>query len=96
MTGTKPARCHCGSVSWERSIEENRYTCCSCKRPMWQPMETAPKNEKTILVYGRWCPGDTYFDLAFTHWDPDDEAWIFDGEDMLEMLYWMHLPDPPK
>lgn len=59
-------------------------------------MELAPKDGTTILVYGHWCPGDTYRDLAFTHWDADEEAWLFDGDDMMEMLYWMPMPDLPK
>lgn len=47
---TEPAKCHCGSISWERNIEESRYTCCSCKRSLWQPIETAPEDD-WILVY---------------------------------------------
>jgi hypothetical protein len=36
------------------------------------------------------------YDIAFAFWDDDDGAWLFDGEEMLEMLYWMPLPELPK
>ena len=47
---TDPAKCHCGSISWERKIEENRYICASCKRPLWQPIATAPRDDTDVLV----------------------------------------------
>tara|TARA_R110000822_G_scaffold143954_7_gene282501 strand:+ start:2652 stop:2849 length:198 start_codon:yes stop_codon:yes gene_type:complete len=62
------------------------------------PMETAPKDGKTILVYGAWSVPTVpaIYDIAFAFWDGDDEDWLFDGEEMLEMLYWMPLPESPK
>lgn len=94
---TNPAQCHCGSISWERKIEETRFICCSCKRPLWQPMETAPKTGVTILVYGNYWPDvPAIYDIAFAYWDDDASAWLFDGEEMLEMLYWMPLPEGPR
>lgn len=96
MNEHKPAKCYCGSISWERNIEENRFICCSCKRPLWMPMETAPKDGTTILVYGHWPVDGSVLDIAFAYWDADDLAWIFDGEEMLIMRCWMPIPDPPK
>jgi hypothetical protein len=93
---TNPAKCHCGSISWERNIEESRYICASCKRPLWQPIETAPKDGRTILVYGHWAVDNSVPDIAFAYWDDDARFWIFDAEEMLTMLYWMNLPEPPR
>ena len=92
---TEPAKCHCGSLSWERKIEEQRFVCCSCKRPLWQPIETAPKDGRTILAYGCWPIHPTVPDIAFVYWDEDSNWWAFDGEEML-ITHWMHLPEPPK
>jgi hypothetical protein len=93
---TNPAQCHCGSISWERRIEESRFICASCKRPLWQPMETAPKDGRTILVHGHWAVDNSVPDIAFAYWDEDARFWIFDAEEMLTMLYWMPLPDGPR
>ena len=93
---TDPAQCHCGSISWERRIEESRYICASCKRPLWQPIETAPKNGTTILVYGSWYPDGEWKDLAFATWLAGEEMWTFDGDLMLGMTHWMPLPEPPR
>ena len=95
MSEPEPAKCHCGSISWERRIEERRFICASCKRPLWQPIETAPKDGTTILVYGAWICDGSVRDIAFVCWDTDREAWEFDGEEMMVMYYWMPLPDEP-
>ena len=92
---TEPSKCYCGSLSWERKIEEQRFVCCSCKRPLWQPLETAPKDGRTFLAYGCWPDHPTVPDLAFVYWDEDSNSWAFDGEEML-ITHWMHLPEPPK
>jgi len=90
---TEPAKCYCGSISWERNIEESRYTCCSCKRPLWQPIETAPKNKKRILAKRNktikivvWC-------AALGEWGNPQE-WGDDG--LFRPTHWMPLPDLPK
>jgi len=93
---TNPAQCHCGSISWERNLAETRFICCCCKRPLWQTMETAPKDGRTILVYGNWPVVPAIYDIAFSYWDDDAGAWLFDGEEMLEMLYWMPFPAGPR
>ena len=46
-----PEKCQCGSVSWERKIVENRYICAICKRPLWQLIETAPKDDTDVLIF---------------------------------------------
>jgi hypothetical protein len=93
---TNPATCHCGSISWGRDLDAGRYTCVSCYRPLWQPIETAPKDGTTILVYGHWAVDHNVPDIAFAYWDDDARFWIFDAEEMLTMLYWMPLPDGPR
>jgi hypothetical protein len=90
----KPAKCHCGSISWGRNIEESRYICASCKRPLWQPIESAPKDGTTILAYGAWPMFPTMPDVCFCHWDEDEQWWAFDGEEML-LTHWMPLPEGP-
>ena len=92
----KPARCQCGSVSWSLDLSKMLYRCCSCHNELWQPMETAPKDGRTILVYGYWAVDNSVPDIAFAYWDDDARFWIFDAEEMLTMLYWMNLPEPPR
>ena len=84
---TDPAKCHCGSISWERNIEENRYICASCKRPLWQPVETAPRDDTEVLVLcrdggiligafagGMWWIEQTFYEKREpTHWMPIPE-----------------------
>ena len=84
---TDPAKCHCGSISWERRIEESRYICASCKRPLWQPIATAPRDDTDVLVlcdHGIisigsfcgtmwWIEQTTYEKREPTHWMPIPE-----------------------
>ena len=86
------AKCHCGSISWKRKIEENRYICVSCKPPLWQPIETAPRDGTTILVYE---PG--FFQTAAWEanefkagWTNASGGWIGD------VTYWMPIPEAPQ
>jgi hypothetical protein len=88
---TEPAKCHCGSISWERRIEENRYICCSCKRPLWQPIETAPKDGTMILVWFSEAA------RAMLLWWFDDH-WRFLGSTTIPIVYpthWMPIPEGP-
>ena len=98
MSEPTPAKCHCGSSSWGKEPETGRYTCVSCYRPLWMPMETAPKDGTTILVYGAWQTpiSPAVYEIAFACWDKELGWWQFDGEEMLEMLCWMRVPDLPK
>jgi len=87
---TEPAKCHCGSSSWERRIEESRYICASCKRPLWQPIETAPVDDTDILVFSEglvWV-ASSYHGM-----------WWFEKRDdisLSEPTHWMPLPEPPR
>ena len=86
---TNPAKCHCGSISWERKIEESRYICASCKRPLWQPVETAPKDDTDVLVL---CEdgGILIGCHCGTKW------WIEQTRfEERKPTHWMPLPEPP-
>ena len=86
---TEPAECYCGSISWERNVEERRYTCCSCKRPLWQPIETAPKDGTCVLVYSKGRVISAYF----LH---DDWLEVLHSYSFNDPTHWMPLPEPPK
>jgi Protein of unknown function (DUF551) len=71
----------------------------------WQPIETAPKDGTSILVYGR--PNDidglVYFRGPSTHsaaWDEIDDAFCLTGGTwtgpFIEPTHWMPLPEPPQ
>ena len=95
---TNPAKCHCGSISWERRIEESRYICASCKRPLWQPIETAPKDGTPVLAVLH-CRSSGWTEVEVIEWDEEDEQW-YGGksgwiEDETLTGHWMPLPEPP-
>ena len=88
---TKPEKCQCGSVSWERKIAENRYICASCKSPLWQPIETAPKDEWILTYQAHGQHGGTVFTGGHCYvakWAYGNEFWydkssnIFEIQDM--------------
>ena len=88
---TEPAKCYCGSLSWERKIEEQRYICCSCKRPLWQLIGTAPKDGTTILVYE---PG--FFQTAAWEANEFKAGWTnASGSWLGDVTYWMPIPEAP-
>ena len=57
-------------------------------QPRWQPIETAPRNGSTIIVYE---PG-FYQTAAWTGggWTNASNSWLGD------VTHWMPLPKPPK
>jgi len=92
MTEPTPAKCHCGSISWERRIEERRFICASCKRPLWQPIETAPRDGTAVLVYddGFFQTAAWYVGLRRAGWTNAADSWLGD------VTHWMPIPDGPK
>jgi hypothetical protein len=92
-----PEKCQCGSVSWERKIVENRYICAICKSPLWQPIETAPKDGTVIIVYGYKNDRPN----VQTHFY-QTAAWVGNGYTnaanswLKDVTHWMLLPAPPK
>jgi hypothetical protein len=93
---TNPAQCHCGSISWERNIEESRFICASCKRPLWQPIEPAPKvpddwqaDQPSFLV---WDGKDTYCVQADLY-VKDNGCGCCSSE--IKATHWMPIPEGP-
>lgn len=62
------------------------------REPVWQPIETAPKNGRPVLVAWAnkptWAPVTAY--VGDGQWHDEDEAIYRDP------THWMPLPDPPK
>ena len=63
--------------------------------PVWQPIETAPKDGLHILAHD----GNTYYPPAVVHWHVDD--WYLsncpiDGNNEYDPAHWMPLPTPPQ
>ena len=70
----------------------------------WQPIETAPRDKTTILV---WCDGDCYAVWWVPRYDADGEFWndfegwgVSDNNNEPHPLcgrptHWMSLPAPP-
>lgn len=64
----------------------------------WQPIETAPKDGRMVLLYPSrcWCDEDDRGEVAY--WDADFSEWVGIGpiaEDYTGPTHWMPLPDPP-
>lgn len=60
----------------------------------WQPIETAPKNSTSRLV---WNPSNQC--IYCVTWDEDEDAWcVFGGYSAFidTPTHWMPLPEPPK
>jgi len=91
-----PATCHCGSNSSEHRFGEQRWLCVHCKRQMWMPIETAPKDGTWLLVFGFWYPHGEYSGIALGAYLPAEEMWTFDGDLMCRPTHWMPLPEPPR
>jgi hypothetical protein len=91
MTDHTPAKCHCGSSSWGKEPETSRYTCVSCYRPLWMPIEAAPRDGTIILVYE---PG--FFQTAAWEANEFKAGWTnASGSWLGDVTYWMPLPEPP-
>lgn len=100
MTEPKPAKCHCGSSSWGREPETNRYTCVSCYRPLWQPIETAPKDGRCFIGYFYHAEQGQFYQMI--SWDIHADmfgrnpSWLNSCNESWEgFTHWMPLPEPP-
>ena len=101
MNEPTPAKCYCGSISWGKEPESNRYTCVSCYRPLWMPMETAPK-DRSFLAIINWDVGDKDDrQVEILEWDPEEMDWFTHNGGWLKKAGlhadgWMPLPELPK
>ena len=60
----------------------------------WQPIETAPKDDKQVPV---WNPDNPYGEWPYMGlWDAIRQTWIvhIDGQ-TIHPTHWLQLPDPP-
>jgi hypothetical protein len=57
----------------------------------WQPIETAPKDGTSLLVYS-----DERIIAAFWSVPADDWAEVVHGYTFYPPTHWMPLPEPPK
>ena len=72
---------------------------------MWQPIETAPKDETEIMLFEQAASGPMY---RVGYWEADGtplddggvgEGWSLADEGYIgciEPTHWMPLPNPPK
>lgn len=60
--------------------------------PVWQPIETAPKDGKKILVLA--APGIYIAWWSDGNWE--DHQRMFNGGAALKPTHWMPLPAPPE
>jgi hypothetical protein len=86
---TNPAKCHCGSISWGRDLDAERYTCASCHRPLWQPIETCPKFdwEKNNFVLVICEVRKNYYQVFQAAFDPIEIS---------KNRFWVPIPDNRK
>lgn len=67
----------------------------------WQPIETAPKDQRRILAYFPDAP--EWYDFSVICWSEHNKAWwgcspsaagVIDRD--AQPTHWMPLPDPPQ
>lgn len=56
----------------------------------WQPIETAPKDGSTILLWGKKYPDH----LAFTRWNEESQSWS--GPHLTNYTHWTRMPPIPR
>jgi hypothetical protein len=63
----------------------------------WQPIETAPKDDRRVLVALKPRPLKTVGEITFGYWAPEADVWTRDetGE-AIEPTHWMPVPAPPR
>lgn len=73
----------------------------------WQPIETAPKDGTTVLLYRptalRWCVVDKgrwetqkYHSKPSPYWSSDQKLPTVAEQRSWEPTHWMPLPEPPE
>ncbi len=65
----------------------------------WQPIETAPMDGTWILTFSEHAsiPWVLRWDASIDDWTQDDEGGVEEVEAWSGIvIYWMHLPEPPK
>lgn len=89
------------TMAWQKTIIKSAEAYCEMQ---WQPIETAPKDGGSILVY---CPNMRIYgkngNVVITYWqrhaahDPRYAyGWVGLYDDKNEPTHWMPLPQPPK
>lgn len=64
----------------------------------WQPIATAPKDGRMILLYPSSCwTEDTEYDYEVSYWDKDLRAFAQSAcpDDFDGFTHWQPLPSPP-
>lgn len=97
ITGGKVAR----SYDWEAYIPAMTAALAAYRRAQWQPIETAPKDGTTVLVFAQLNPPEKWVEevrdlppmicQAAHH---PDAGWCVCT--MREVTHWQPLPQPPK
>ena len=91
-----PRAAHYADVWAEREAEAARAIAAGWRPLVWQPIETAPKTPKAILV---WCPSiRCTFAVTWVR-NGRDSGWEFFGSStrLREVpTHWMPLPEPPE
>ncbi len=84
----------CGNPWWStsRDDEMDEYIRADLV-PRWQPIETAPKDRRMIVVIGVWPRYTT--DPWCVWWDSHDNVWMR-WDHVRSPTHWMPLPDEPK
>lgn len=61
----------------------------------WQPIETAPKNERLLLL--RQKDGDEWSGTFVGYWSHSRSSWMYGiGRRIPNPTHWMPLPEPPE
>ncbi len=70
----------------------------------WQPIETAPKDGRSILLGGGlWDDEDVSEVIGLAHWDEKSKGWLVACHEggyvcawYTDATHWMPLPEPPQ
>ena len=62
----------------------------------WQPIETAPKDGRWVLVFIPEAYNWHYGERHCAKWVSRESGWSMPGIGGLSPTHWMPLPEPPK